>query len=124
VLTALLLAALALPVPAGHLPENLLPPHGKPENTLAGINLQTGTTNAGLRKLGPPTRTVTAIIPNGGYLWQTGKLGIEVEVTRGRDKKYLDASQPRVLTAAGQQTTQEARNPPGEAGKLAIPSTR
>jgi len=76
---------------ADHLPAKLQA-WGKPENTLAGINLEHDNPADVLQSLGPPTKKVT--VPNNpqwtGYLWGTPNLRIEVEVSRGNGKDYLD----------------------------------
>jgi len=94
VLLLCLIAAVSMVVDhllADHLPEKLLA-HGKPEVTLAGINLQTTTLDQVLQKYGPPTKTVNA--PNNpdwtGYLWQKGDLRLEVEASHSKGKVYLD----------------------------------
>jgi hypothetical protein len=75
---------------ADHLPAKLQA-RGKPENTLAGINLERDTPDEVRRKFGPPTKTIKA--PNNpgwtGYLWQTADTRLEVEVTKGRTRDYL-----------------------------------
>src|SRR5277367_5419802 len=75
---------------ADHLPAKLQA-RGKPENTLAGINLEHDDAAGVLQRLGPPTKKVT--VPNNpqwtGYLWNTGNLRLEVEVTRSKSKDYL-----------------------------------
>jgi hypothetical protein len=75
---------------ADHLSAKLLA-RGKPENTLAGINLEASTPDEVRRKFGPPTKTVKA--PNNpgwtGYLWQTANTLLEVEVTKGRQDQGL-----------------------------------
>jgi hypothetical protein len=75
---------------ADHLPAKLQA-RGRPENTLAGIDIEHDTPATVLRKLGPPTKKVS--VPNNpqwtGYLWDTPNLRLEVEVTRGKDKDYL-----------------------------------
>jgi hypothetical protein len=76
---------------ADHLPAKLQA-RGEPENTLAGINLESSTPDEVRRKFGPPSKTVTA--PNNpgwtGYLWQTANTRLEVEVTKGRTRDYVD----------------------------------
>ncbi len=56
---------------ADHLPAKLQA-RGKPENTLAGINLEHDNPAEVLQRLGPPTKKVT--VPNNpqwtGYLWE------------------------------------------------------
>ncbi len=75
---------------ADHLPARLQA-RGKPENTLAGINLEHDDAVKVLKSLGPPTRKVT--VPNNpqwtGYLWDTATTRLEVEVSRGKGKDYL-----------------------------------
>ena len=72
---------------ADHLPAKLQA-RGKPENTLAGINLEHDDPVEVLKSLGPPTRKVT--VPNNpqwtGYLWDTATTRLEVEVSRGKSK--------------------------------------
>jgi len=58
---AALSMALAVQAIADHLPAKLLA-RGKPENTLAGMNLQTTSLEEVLRKYGPPTKKIT--LPN------------------------------------------------------------
>jgi hypothetical protein len=76
---------------ADHLPANLLT-HGKPEEILAGISLAHGDADVVLKSLGPPTRKVT--VPNNpqwtGYAWETPGNRLEVEISRGKDKNYID----------------------------------
>ena len=88
-LLALLLAAnIAI---ADHLPESLMA-RGEPEDTLAGINLRTTTADEVMKKFGPPTRKVT--VPNNpawtGYLWSNQNTQLEVEVSRGRSRDYVE----------------------------------
>jgi hypothetical protein len=75
---------------ADHLPAKLQA-RSKPENTLAGINLEHDDAAEVLKILGPPTKKVT--VPNNpqwtGYLWDMGNVRLEVEVTRGKSKDYL-----------------------------------
>lgn len=91
ILSALLLAAAIASSFADHLPEKLLA-RGKPETTLAGINLESTTPEEVLRRLGPPIKTVR--VPNNpqwtGYLWQAANTRIEVEVSRGRTRDYIE----------------------------------
>jgi hypothetical protein len=84
-----LFAAIAV---ADHLPA-ALQARGKPETILAGIDLAHGDADEVLQKFGPPTKKVT--VPNNpqwtGYLWDTSTTRLEVEVSRGKDKNYLNA---------------------------------
>jgi hypothetical protein len=84
-----LLLILAASAVADHLPEKSLA-RGKPETTLAGINLESTTLDEVLRKYGPPTRTIT--VPNNpqwtGYLWQTVETRLELDVTAGAGGKH------------------------------------
>lgn len=86
-----LLMAVAVPSIADHLPDNLLA-HGRPENTLAGINLEKATLDQVLQKYGPPAKKVN--VPNNpdwtGYLWQIGGLRLEVEAFHSANKVSLD----------------------------------
>jgi hypothetical protein len=63
-----------------------------PETTLAGISFETAKPEEVLRRLGPPTKTVR--VPNNpywaGYLWQTANTRIEVEVSKGRARDYIE----------------------------------
>jgi hypothetical protein len=105
---------------ADHLPAKLLA-RGKPENTLAGINLERDNPADALRKLGPPTKKITA--PNNpqwtGYLWDTASLRLEVEVTRGKDKDYMgNVTVVRLGDASGTASTTVARESTGRGLKL------
>src|SRR5580698_4579455 len=96
---------------ADHLPAKLLA-RGKPENTLAGINLEHDSPVQVLQELGPPTKKIT--VPNNpqwtGYLWDTANLRLEVEVTRGKDKDYLgNVTVVRLGGARGPDSTTAAR---------------
>jgi hypothetical protein len=76
---------------ADHLPANLLA-KGKRDTVLAGIDLASSNPDEVRRKFGPPTKTVKA--PNNpgwtGYLWQASNTLLEVEVTKGKTRDYVD----------------------------------
>ncbi len=101
---------------ADHLPANLQA-HGKPENTLAGINLEASTPDEVRRKFGPPTRSVK--VPNNpgwtGYLWQTASILLEVEVTKGRTTDYVD--RVTIVRMNGESPTSVWTIPPPSTGR-------
>src|SRR5277367_2160557 len=105
---------------ADHLPAKLLA-RGKPENTLAGINLEHDNPADVLQKLGSPTKKIT--VPNNpqwtGYLWDTASLRLEVEVTRGKDRDYTgNVTVVRLGDAPGTASTTASRESTGRGLKL------
>jgi hypothetical protein len=76
---------------ADHLPEKLLA-DGKPETTLAGINLRNTKLNDVIRMYGPPTRKVKA--PNNpawtGYVWELPNAKLEVGVNSDASGAQID----------------------------------
>jgi hypothetical protein len=81
---ALFLLLCQAPAEADHLPERLLAA-GKPEITLAGINLKTSKLNDVIRMYGQPTRQRE--VPNNpswtGYVWELPYAKLELGVNRG-----------------------------------------
>jgi hypothetical protein len=116
ILIVLALLTVALASFADHLPAKLLA-LGKPETTLAGINLESTSPDEVLRRLGPPTKTVT--VPNNpywaGYLWQTANLRIEVEVTHSKTKKYVGAV--TIVRMSGESPTSVWKIPDAATGR-------
>lgn len=104
---------------ADHLPAKLQA-RGKPENTLAGINLEHDNPAEVLQRLGPPTKKVT--VPNNpqwtGYLWEMPSLRIEVEISRGKGKDYLDQITIVRLGNAGAEASNRATDSTGQGLKL------
>jgi hypothetical protein len=105
---------------ADHLPVKLLA-WGKPENALAGINLEHDSPADVLQKLGPPTKKIT--VPNNpewaGYLWDRASFRLEVEIARGKDKDYLgNVTIVRLGGARGPASTTVARESTGRGLKL------
>jgi hypothetical protein len=104
---------------ADHLPAKFQA-RGKPENILAGINLEHGNPAAVLQSLGPPTRKVT--VPNNpqwtGYLWDSPTTRLEVEVSRGNGKDYLNRVTIVRLGGEAAPATKTARESTGRGLKL------
>lgn len=77
---------------ADHLPDQLLA-SGKPETTLAGINLKTTTLNDVIRMYGPPTREEN--VSNNqtwtGYVWELPHAKIELGVNRGSSGTQIES---------------------------------
>jgi hypothetical protein len=90
---ALLVMLLCIDLSAGadHLPATLMA-MGSPEDTLAGINLRSATWDHVLKKYGSPAQTIKA--PNNpgwrGYLWQSAATRLEVQVSHGKTRPYVD----------------------------------
>ena len=72
------------PAKADHLPDRLLAA-GKPEITLAGINLKTSKLDDVIRMYGQPTRKIE--VPNSpvwtGYVWELPHAKLELSVNHG-----------------------------------------
>jgi hypothetical protein len=85
-----LLVVISVTAVADHLPETLMA-RGKLETTLAKVNLETGSVDEVLKRLGPPTRKITA--PNNpywaGYVWDSPTTRLEVEVTHSKTRQFL-----------------------------------
>ncbi len=100
---------------ADHLPAKLQA-RGKPETTLAGINLEHDDAVEVLKSLGLPTRKVT--VPNNpqwaGYLWDTATTRLEVEVSRGKGKDYLGGV---TVVRLGDGTSTASSAPRGSTGR-------
>jgi hypothetical protein len=90
-LFAFLSMAASIWVRADHLPEKLMAV-GNPEDTLAGINMRTSTFEDVLKEFGLPSKKIT--VPNNpawtGYLWRSGDIQLEVEVTHGKSRDSVD----------------------------------
>jgi hypothetical protein len=101
---------------ADHLPAKLQA-RGKPENTLAGINLETSTPDDVRRKFGPAAKTIK--VPNNpswtGYLWQTENTLLEVEVSKGKTRDYVD--RVTIVRVNGESPTSISKNPPPATGR-------
>jgi len=96
------------PALADHLPEKLLA-SGKPETTLAGINLKTAKLNDVIRMLGKPTRKKQ--VPNNpswtGYIWVLPQAKIELGVNKGSSAPeisdiYIEGSAKGQIGSTGQ----------------------